>query len=83
MTVIHPYAGLYAVHEFAGDNALDLNIGSQSLRLVDQPQSDHAKATAGFAADLGGAFRFSVGGEAEFFGGRNALKGQIGLSWHG
>ena len=83
MTVIHPYAGLYAVHEFAGDNALDLNIGSQSLRLVDQPQSDHAKATAGFAADLGGAFRLSVGGEAEFFGGRSALKGQIGLSWHG
>jgi len=82
-TTFHPYAGLYAVHEFAGDNPLDLHVGSQSLRLVDKPQSDHAKATTGFAADLGGVFRLSVGGEAEFLDGRNALKGQIGLSWHG
>jgi len=82
-TTLHPYAGLYGVKEFRGRNSLDFEVGSQSLRIVGQPQNDHAKATAGFAADLGGAFRLSVGGEAEFFGGRNALKGQIGLSWHG
>ena len=82
-TTLHPYAGIYGVKEFRGRNSLDLDVGSQSLRLVGQPQNDHAKATAGFAADLGGAFRLSVGGEAEFLGGRSSLKGQIGLSWHG
>jgi hypothetical protein len=80
---LHPYAGIYAVHEFAADNALDFNIGSQSLRLVDRPKSDYAKATAGFAADLGRTARISIGGEVDAFGGRNAVKGVIGLTWHG
>src|SRR6185295_4538714 len=80
---VQPYAGLYAVHEFSDGNALDFHIGDQSLRLVDHPKTDYAKVTAGFAVDLGGTARLSVGGEVDAFGGRNALKGLIGLSWRG
>jgi len=82
-TTIMPYAGLYAVDEFAGHRDLEFTIAGTTLNLDDKLRPGFAEGTAGAVVDLGRGFRFSVGGQADFLGGHHAWKGQIGLSWHG
>lgn len=78
---IQPFAGLYAVEEFDGENQVTVTSGATTLVFTDEQRPTYGKADFGFNILGWGGLEGFVKGEALFGDDASGFTGRLGVRW--